>query len=149
MTENESAQNESAKATAGYTLKNLGEVEDLAAKHGYGETGEARFANADLDTEGTGVSLHRLKPDKRQAFGHRHQGAEEVYVVLSGSGRAKLDDEVIELRALDALRIAPATARALEAGPSGRVARVGGLEVLAFGPRAPGDAEMLPGWWEP
>ena len=63
-------------------------------------------------------------------------------MVLSGSGRAKLDDEVIELRALDALRIAPATARALEAGPSG-------MEVLAFGPRAPGDAEMLPGWWEP
>jgi mannose-6-phosphate isomerase-like protein (cupin superfamily) len=141
MTEKQSA-TESAEKGLGYTLKNLGEVEDLAAKHGYGETGEARFANADLDTEGTGISLHRLKPDKRQAFGHRHEGAEEVYVVLSGSGRAKLDDEVVELRALDALRIAPRTARALEAGPSG-------MEVLAFGPRAPGDAEMLPGWWEP
>jgi mannose-6-phosphate isomerase-like protein (cupin superfamily) len=142
MTENQPAANESAEKGPGYTLKNLGEVEDLAAKHGYGETGEARFANADLDTEGTGISLHRLKPDKRQAFGHRHEGAEEVYVVLSGSGRAKLDDKIVELRALDALRIAPRTARALEAGPSG-------MEVLAFGPKAPGDAEMLPGWWEP
>ena len=137
MTESDSGRSTGGR---GYTLKNLEEVEDMAAKHGYGEIGEARFANADLDTEGTGISLHRLNPDRRQAFGHRHEGAEEVYVVLAGSGRAKLDDEIVELRAHDALRIAPGTARALEAGASG-------MEVLCFGPRTPGDAEMLSDFW--
>ncbi|MQA73500.1 MAG: cupin domain-containing protein [Solirubrobacterales bacterium] len=133
-------ENDSESTTAGYTLKNLGEVEDMAAKHGFGEIGEARFANADLDTEGTGISFHRLRPNKRQGFGHRHEGAEEVYVVLSGSGRVKLEDEIVELSALDALRIAPRTARALEAGPDG-------MEVIAFGPRRQGDAEMLTDFW--
>jgi mannose-6-phosphate isomerase-like protein (cupin superfamily) len=127
--------------TAAYSHKNLTEVEDSAPRFGLVEIQEARFANDDLDVEQTGLSYHRLKPDRRQAFGHRHEKAEEVYVVLSGAGRVKLDDEVIELRALDALRLAPAVSRAFEAGPEG-------LELLAFGPRHPGDGELLPDWWK-
>ena len=126
---------------AAYSHKNLTEVEDSAPRFGLVEIQEARFANDDLDVEQTGLSYHRLKPDRRQAFGHRHEKAEEVYVVLSGAGRVKLDDEVIELRALDALRLAPAVSRAFEAGPEG-------LELLAFGPRHPGDGELLPDWWK-
>ncbi|HEV2074907.1 MAG TPA: hypothetical protein VGR10_01570, partial [Thermoleophilaceae bacterium] len=71
---------------APYTHRKLSEVEDSAAKFGFGEVQEARFANADLETEQTGLSYHRVKPGKRQAFGHRHDEAEEVYVVISGSG---------------------------------------------------------------
>jgi mannose-6-phosphate isomerase-like protein (cupin superfamily) len=127
--------------TDAYTLKSLTDVEDSAPRFGLVEIQEARFANDDLDVEQTGLSYHRLKPDRRQAFGHRHEKAEEVYVVLSGAGRVKLDDEVIELRALDALRLAPAVSRAFEAGPEG-------LELLAFGPRHPGDGELLPDWWK-
>jgi mannose-6-phosphate isomerase-like protein (cupin superfamily) len=126
--------------TDAYSLKNLAEVEDSAPKFGLGEVQEARFANDDLDVDQTGLSYHRLKPGKRQGFGHRHEKAEEVYVVLSGSGRIKLDDEVVELRALDAIRLAPRVSRALEAGPEG-------LEVLAFGPRHAGDGQLLRDWW--
>ena len=119
-----------------YTIKNLREVEDMAASQGFGEVQEARFANADLDTEQSGISLQKVKPGKRHAFAHRHNEAEEVYVVISGSGRVKLDDEVKEVGELDAIRVAPSVTRAFEAGDEG-------LELLAFSPRAKGDAEIV------
>jgi mannose-6-phosphate isomerase-like protein (cupin superfamily) len=128
-------------AMTAYSLRNLTDVEDSASRVGLTEIQEARFANDDLEVEQTGLSYHRLKPDRRQAFGHRHEKAEEVYVVLSGSGRVKLDDEVVELRALDAVRVAPPVCRAFEAGPEG-------LELLVFGPRHAGDGELLPDWWK-
>jgi mannose-6-phosphate isomerase-like protein (cupin superfamily) len=123
-----------------YTLKRLTEVEDSAPKFGYGEVQEARFASKDLETEQTGVSLHRVKPGKRQGFAHKHENAEEVYVVLSGSGRLKLDDEIIDVERHDAIRVAPEVTRMFEAGSDG-------IELLAFGPHHDGDGELLPGWW--
>jgi quercetin dioxygenase-like cupin family protein len=102
--------------------------------------GEARFANRSLQTVSTGISHQRLHPGMRQAFGHRHNHAEEVYVVLAGSGRVKIDDEVKELRALDAIRIAPESLRAFEAGPDG-------MDVVVVGPRRPGDAEIARDFW--
>ena len=76
-----------------YTLKRLTEIEDSAPKSGFGDVQEARFAKDALETERTGFSYHRLKADKRQPFAHRHDQAEEVYVVLAGSGRVKLNDQ--------------------------------------------------------
>ena len=129
---------------AAHTLVNLNDVKDLAPDHGLDEIGEARFAAGALALEKTGLSLQRLKPGKRQAFGHTHSEQEEIYVVLEGSGRVKVEDEIIELAALDALRVGPGVTRAFEAGDDG-------LAFLAFGaPRTEGssDTEMLPGWWE-
>jgi mannose-6-phosphate isomerase-like protein (cupin superfamily) len=125
---------------APYTLKKLTDIEDAAPDSGFGDVQEARFAKDALQTERTGFSYHRLKPDRRQPFAHRHDQAEEVYVVLAGDGRVKLDDEIVELHALDAIRVAPRVTRAFEAGPSG-------LELLVFGPRCDGDGEVLMGWW--
>jgi quinol monooxygenase YgiN/mannose-6-phosphate isomerase-like protein (cupin superfamily) len=124
----------------GATRINLEEVEDQAPKFGYGEIGEARFARTPLATRHIGISHQRLRPGRRQAFGHRHEGAEEVYVVLSGSGLVKVDDEVIEIGPLDAIRVAPRSMRAFEAGPDG-------LELLAVGQHHPGDTEIDPGFW--
>jgi len=123
-----------------HTILKLTEAEDAAAKQGFSQMGEVRFVNGELDTEQTGLSHHRLRAGVRQSFGHRHERAEEVYVVISGSGRVKLDDEIAELDMLDAVRVAPGVTRAFEAGPDG-------LELLAFGPRHEGDSEILPGWW--
>ena len=124
-----------------YTFKKLSEVEDSAPGFGFGDLQEARFATGALDAERTGVSFHRVKPDRRQGFGHRHDEAEEVYVVVGGSGRVKLDDDIVELAKLDALRVAPGVTRQFEAGPEG-------LELLAFGQRHEGDGELVPGWWD-
>lgn len=123
-----------------YTRVNLLDVEDDAAKHGFGAMGAARFATRDLDAERTGLSLHSLLPGRRQSFGHRHRDAEEVYVVLAGSGRVKLDEQIVELARLDAIRVAPPVARCFEADADG-------LEVLALGARHQGDGEILPQWW--
>ena len=123
-----------------YEIKNLREVEDMAVKHGFSETQEARFPRSDLGAETTGLAYHVVRPGKRQAFAHRHDEAEEVNVVLSGSGRVKLDDEVVEIGPMDAIRIAPRVTRVFEAGPDG-------LELLVFGPHHAGDSEMVQGFW--
>jgi mannose-6-phosphate isomerase-like protein (cupin superfamily) len=123
-----------------YSIKNLAQVEDQAAKHGFGEMQEARFPYRDLDAESTGLGYIVVRPGRRQPFAHRHRSAEEIYVILSGSGKLKLDDELLDVGPMDAIRIAPQVARALEAGPEG-------LEVLAFGPRHEGDAEIVEDFW--
>jgi uncharacterized cupin superfamily protein len=124
-----------------YAIVNLREIEDQASKHGFSETQEARFARRELGADTIGLSLQFVKPGKRHAFGHRHRSDEEVYVVLSGSGRVKLEDETVAVRPLDAIRVAPAVARAFEAGPDG-------LELLAFGTHHDGDADVVTGFWE-
>jgi mannose-6-phosphate isomerase-like protein (cupin superfamily) len=125
---------------SGYTHTKLNAVEDAAPDLGAGDTQETRFANDALGAEAVGVTHHRFRAGTRQSFGHRHERAEEVYVVLSGSGRVKLDDDVVEVERLDAVRVGPHVTRAFEAGPDG-------LEVLAFGARHEGDGEIVPGWW--
>lgn len=119
-----------------YTIKNLREVEDQAPKFGFEDLQEARFPYRDLEAETIGMAFHRVKPGQRQGFAHRHKEAEEIYVVLAGSGRIKLDDEIREIGPLDAIRVAPPMARAFEAGPEG-------LELLVFGPRHAGDGEAI------
>ena len=123
-----------------FTLKPLTDVKDSAPGFGFEEAMQVRFATEDLDAEHVGVSHHRVAPGKRQPFGHKHVEAEEVYVVIGGSGRAALDDQVVELQRLDALRVAPDVTRAFEAGPDG-------LEYVVFGARCEGDGEIVPGFW--
>lgn len=123
-----------------YTHKKLSEVEDSAPGFGMAELQEARFAHGALDCEQVGFAHHRIKAGKRQPFGHKHDQAEEVYVVVAGSGRVKLDDDVLDLADRDALRVAPTVMRQFEAGPDG-------LELLVFGHRHEGDGEVVNGWW--
>lgn len=123
-----------------YTLINLADVEDAAPAGGFGDRWEARVARVDLEAEQTGVTHFRLLPGKRSPFAHRHARAEEVYVILAGSGRVKLDEEIADVRMLDAIRIAPAVARAFEAGPDG-------LEFLVFGPHHEADGETVEDAW--
>jgi mannose-6-phosphate isomerase-like protein (cupin superfamily) len=124
-----------------YTIRNLRETEDSAPKFGLAELGEAHFPREELDAETVGLSYQLLRPGKRQAFGHRHDQAEEVYVILSGGGRMRLDDEVVEVSERDAIRVAPKVTRAFEAGPAG-------LEIIVFGPHHQGDGEMLRDFWQ-
>lgn len=124
-----------------YTIENLRDVEDMAVKHGFSEMGEAHFARGALSAEQTGLAYHVLHPGKRQAFAHRHDEAEEINVVLSGSGRVKLDDEIVEIGPLDAIRVSPRVTRQFEAGPDG-------LAYLVFGPHHERDGETLQGFWD-
>ncbi|MBS1888381.1 MAG: cupin domain-containing protein [Actinobacteria bacterium] len=125
---------------ADYTHKNLTEVKDSAPEFGVGEFQEARFARGDLEAERTGLGHIKVKPGKRMPFGHKHDDAEEIYVVIAGSGRVKVGDEIVELVELDAIRVSPEVVRCFEAGPEG-------LSVLAVGAHHPNDGEVLPNWW--
>jgi mannose-6-phosphate isomerase-like protein (cupin superfamily) len=122
-----------------FTVTNL---KDAAASTSAPPGLEARLAREQLDSEHLGVSYFRYDPGVRTPFGHRHRVQEEAYVVIAGSGRAKLDDEIVELGQWDVLRVAPRTARALEAGPDG-------LELVVVGSdRSEDDGEGVEGFWE-
>jgi hypothetical protein len=125
-----------------YTKANIKhEVEDHAPKFGLSPGLEFRSGRQALECEQSGASYQRIAPDFRQPFGHAHKQQEEVYVLLSGSARVKLDDDVVELVPFDAVRIAPGVMRCVEAGPEG-------AELILFGaPRVDSDAEMIQGWW--
>ena len=126
---------------ADYTILNLKtDVANAAERFGLAPDLEARFGRDALGLEGGGFSYQKLAPFEGK-FGHRHTTQEEVYVVIGGSGRVKLEDEVRELRQWDALRCAPTVARAFAAGPDG-------LELLAIGFGAGGEAEMIDEPWD-
>ena len=126
---------------AGYTKLNLTEdVENSAEKFGMGEVLQAHFARQAIEATNFGLSLQRLKPGARMPFGHRHSEQEEVYVVVGGSGRLKIEDEVLELAQWDAVRVDPELVRNLEAGPDG-------MDVLAFGAPGVRDSEQFMNWW--
>jgi len=125
-----------------YTKVNIREHENVAPKFGMPDEMEARFPKQALECEIGAVGLETLGPGFRTPFGHKHKKQEELYVVVSGSGRVKLDDEILDVRQLDVIRVPPHVMRNFEAGDDG-------LEVLAFG--APigdeNDGEIVPGWW--
>jgi uncharacterized cupin superfamily protein len=127
---------------AGWTLVNLKEgVDNAAERFGLAPDLEARFARNALGIEDGGFSYQKLAPNFRSPTGHRHERQEEVYVVVSGSGSVKLDDDVQELRQWDAVRVPPGIARGFASGPDG-------LELLAIGFGDGGDTEMLPDFWD-
>jgi mannose-6-phosphate isomerase-like protein (cupin superfamily) len=123
-----------------YSQVNLVEIEDAAPANGFADRWQARVARTALGARQTGLTHFRLLAGMRSPFAHRHAAAEEIYVILGGSGRLKLDDEIIEVRKLDAIRVPPEVARAFEAGSDG-------LEFVAFGPHHPGDGELVDDAW--
>ena len=124
-----------------YTKTNVREVEDSAPKFDMPAEMQARFARRAIEGQTLGLSLFALEPGFRIPFGHKHENQEEVYVVVRGSARVKVDDEVVELAEWDAIRFPKNTMRQMEAGPDG-------VEYLAFGAGDdPNEAEMAPGWW--
>ena len=125
----------------GYTKQNLKQVENSAPKFDMPAEMDARFARTSIEGETLGLTLMKLAPNFRIPFGHKHEGQEEVYVVVRGSARIKVGDEIVQLGEWDAIRFDKDTMRNVEAGP-------GGVEYLAFGAGTdPTDAEMAPGWW--
>jgi uncharacterized cupin superfamily protein len=127
---------------SGYTKQNLRKVENQAPKFGMPSELEARFARTALGGESLGLSLFRLAPGFRIPFGHKHVGQEEVYVIVQGSGRIKVEDEIVAVGQWDAIRFDKDTMRDVEAGPDG-------IEYVAFGAGDdPSEVEMAQNWWD-
>jgi mannose-6-phosphate isomerase-like protein (cupin superfamily) len=126
---------------AGFTITNLMEVED-SAPEAVGDSLQARFGRKHMRSEHLGVSYFRYASGYRAPYGHRHHEQEEAYVVVSGSGRIRLDEEIVELKRWDVVRVAPDVVRGFEGGADG-------LELIAIGADRPegGDGEMVRDWW--
>jgi mannose-6-phosphate isomerase-like protein (cupin superfamily) len=126
---------------SGYTKINLRGVEDSAPKFQMPAGMQARFARTPIGGETLGLSLFSLEPGFRIPFGHKHASQEEVYLVVKGSGRIKVGDEVVDVSRWDAVRFDRDTMRDVEAGPDG-------IEYVAFGAGEDArEVEMAPGWW--
>jgi mannose-6-phosphate isomerase-like protein (cupin superfamily) len=129
-----------------FTLRNIKEdLEDIGARFDGAPDLEFRLATEALELEKSGLSYQRVPPGYRFPYGHTHKTQEEVYVVLHGSGRMKLDDEIVDLEEWDAVRVPPGTWRGYEAGPKG-------LEIVVIGAPNLGEArrEDVDGrrdWW--
>ena len=124
----------------GFTIVNLKQIDDSVSGRVPGI--EGRFGRSHLDSEHLGISHFRYAPGTRTSTGHHHREQEEAYIVVAGSGRVLIDDEVIELRQWDVVRLAPEAVRAFAAGPDG-------LELIAVGGPKPegGDGEQVPVTW--
>ena len=129
-----------------FTLRNIKEdLENIGSLFDGAPDLEFRSATKALELEKSGLSYQHVPPGYRFPYGHTHKTQEEVYVVVGGSGRMKVDDEFVELRAWDAVRVPPGAWRGYEAGPEG-------LEILVIGAPSLGEAlrEDVEGersWW--
>jgi len=123
-----------------YAIVNLLEIDDSVA--GRVEGLEGRFSRSRIGSRDLGVSHFRWAPGVRSSKGHTHREQEEAYVVISGSGRVRLDDEIREVAHLDVIRVAPEVVRQFEAGPDG-------LELIAIGGPKPegGDGQLSDAPW--
>ncbi len=119
---------------------NIDDAEDRAPGYGMGDICEARFLRKALGAQGLGMASYRMHPGRRVGFGHKHAESEEIYVVTAGSGRFKIEDEIVDVVERDVVYCGPDTMRDWEAGPDG-------MELLAFGHHVEGDSEMQQGWW--
>ena len=122
-----------------YKHLNLRDIADQAPSFGV-DSLEARPARTELGAESIGLTTYNVRPGRRVGFGHSHDSVEEVYLVVSGSGRFKLDDDIIAVAEGEVVYCPPQVIREWEAGDDG-------LEVVAFGGHAEGDANMFTGWW--
>jgi quercetin dioxygenase-like cupin family protein len=128
---------------ASYTAVNLKEVENIGEQFGLDPAElQLRMGKDPLGCANSAVSYLRLGPGYRAPFGHKHNQQEEIYVLVGGSARMKLDGDVIDLQPMSAVRVAPETMRAYEGGPDG-------AELIVIGaPRTgPGDGDIQQGWW--
>jgi mannose-6-phosphate isomerase-like protein (cupin superfamily) len=128
---------------AGYTVQNLNEVQNQGENFGINpDELQLRMAKDPLECQNAGISLLRLGPGYRIPYGHKHKTQEEIYVLVKGEARMKIEDEVVAMKPMTAVRVDPGTMRGFEAGPEG-------ADFIAIGaPRTgPGDGDIVQGWW--
>ena len=123
-----------------YTIVNLLELDDVVAGRVPGL--EGRFGRTQMESRDLGISHFQWDPNVRSSSSHSHREQEEAYVVVGGSGRVRLDDEVRDIARWDVVRVAPEVVRAFEAGPDG-------LELIAVGGPKPegGDGQLSDSPW--
>lgn len=133
-------------AAVPFTLCNLrDDVADIGSNFDGAPDLEFRLASKALELERSGLSYQRIPPNCRFPYGHTHKQQEEVFVVVGGSGQMKLNEQIVEVKKLDVVRVPPGTWRGYEAGPEGLEILVFGAPNLGDNPRE--DVEGRRDWW--
>jgi mannose-6-phosphate isomerase-like protein (cupin superfamily) len=122
-----------------------GDLEDLGSNFDGPADLEFRAATKALGLEASGLTFQRVPPNYRFPYGHTHETQEEVYVVVRGGGRMKVDEEIFDLVEWDAVWVPPGSWRGYEAGPEGLELLVIGAPSLGENPRD--DVEGTRDWW--
>ncbi|HZO50160.1 MAG TPA: cupin domain-containing protein [Gaiellaceae bacterium] len=94
-----------------WTIKPLEEMSDVLGDY----PGEMYMTTYELGAEQVALTYRRMPPQTggKGSYGHRHKTQEELYLVLSGTLQFKLDDDVVDVPARTAVRIAPEVARSV------------------------------------
>ena len=114
-----------------YTVKRVDEME---ASFG----GAFKKVRAELGVTSFGVQIIEMPPniDQYPEHDHNHDGQEEVFGVLRGSGKIAIGDEEVALEPDVFVRVAPNERRKIYSGPEG-------LKLIALG-GTPGKAYEIP-----
>ena len=96
---------------ADYTIKALADVADFLGDY----PGEMRFLTYEIGAEQAAITWRRMPAETggKGSYGHRHKTQEEVYFVISGTLEFKLGDDVVDVPAGSAVRVAPDTVRSV------------------------------------
>ena len=98
-----------------FTIINLKDLEDMAPKHGHSDMMQSRFASKDLELKESGLGYQILSANAKLPFKHKHKMQEEVFLILSGTGKMILDQETIKVKPLDVIRVGADVVRSLKA----------------------------------
>ncbi len=101
---------------ANFTASHIGSFDTLLRRDFNGAYGK-HFAGKELGLTGCEASLNCIPAGKGVPFVHAHKKNEELYIVIRGSGIFHVDGEEFPVQEGSLIRVAPAGARALAAGP--------------------------------
>jgi len=128
----------------GYSVLPADRAEDAYA--GSDVPGEFRKLTDGLGAEQLAVTLIRVPPhsDFEQGSGHFHEEVEEIYLVTRGTATWRFGEDVVEVEAGSAVRVAPGTVR------SHRNRGAEPVEIWAISRQLDhGDATKVDEFWEP
>jgi len=126
-----------------YTIRTAQEVPDA---FGGEYPGEMRFFAGPLDAEQVALTYRRMPAQTggKGGYGHRHRTQEEIYLVTAGRLQFKLEDDVVDVGAGTAVRVAPGVARSVwNEGPEDAELVI--VSTRIEDPRA--DAEIVERFW--
>jgi mannose-6-phosphate isomerase-like protein (cupin superfamily) len=128
---------------ADYTIKHLEDVQDVLGDY----PGEMRMMTSELEAEQVAFTFRRMPRHTggKGSYGHRHKEQEEIYFVASGTLQFKLGDDVIDVAAGTAVRVAPETWRSVWNDEPEDAELIIVSKVVPGGSRD--DAELLENFW--
>jgi mannose-6-phosphate isomerase-like protein (cupin superfamily) len=125
-----------------WTIKSLDEMDDVLGEY----PGEMYMTTSAVGAEQVALTYRRMPAETggKGSYGHAHKTHEELYLVLSGTLQFKLDDEILDVPARTAVRVAPEVVRSVwNEGPHDAELVIASVKI----DDPDGDTELTPEFW--